>query len=38
MKIYLVLSGDVNGKEIQKGGLYVHIWLIHFVIRQKITK
>ena len=37
MEIYLMLSGDVNGKEIQKRGLYIHIWLIHCAVQKKIT-
>ena len=28
--MYLALCGDLNGKDIQKEGIYVNIELIHF--------
>ena len=31
-------SGDLNGKEIQKEGIYVYGWLIHFGVQQKLTQ
>ena len=31
--LYLVLCGDLNGKEIQKRGIYVYIWMINFVVQ-----
>ena len=37
-ELYSVLCGDLNGKQIQKGGMYVHIWLIHFAVQQKLTQ
>ena len=30
-----VLCGDLNGKEIQKKGTCVYVWLIHFAVEQK---
>ena len=30
-----VLYGDLNGKEIQKKGTCVYVWLIHFAVQQK---
>ena len=30
--------GDLNGKEIQKDGIYVYIWLMHFAVQKKITQ
>ena len=26
------------GREVQEAGMYVHIWLIHIVVQQKITQ
>ena len=31
--LYLVLCGDLNGKEIQKRGIYVYIWMINFAVQ-----
>ena len=30
----LTLSGDLTGKEIHKGGIYVNIELVHCVVQQ----
>ena len=37
-KLHSVLCGDLNGKEIQKEGIYVYIQLIHFAVQQKLTQ
>ena len=37
-KLHSVLCGDLNGKEIQKEGIYVYIQLIHFAVQQKPTQ
>ena len=36
----LNVCGDLNGKEIQKGGgaIYVNVQLIYFAVWQKLTK
>ena len=31
-ELYSELCGDLSGKEIQKGGMYVYIQLIHFTV------
>ena len=36
-ELYFLLCGDLNGKEIQKEGAYVNIWLIRFAEQQKQT-
>ena len=36
-ELYFLLCGDLNGKEIQKEGVYVNIWLIRFAEQQKQT-
>ena len=36
-KLYSVLCGELNGKEIQKQGIYVYIQMIHFGVQQKLT-
>ena len=28
-----MLCGDLNGKEIQKRGIYVYIWMINFAVQ-----
>ena len=33
-----MLSGDLNGKEIQEEGILGHVRLIHFAVQQKITQ
>ena len=33
-----MISGDLNGKEIQKEGIHVHVWLILFAVQQKLTQ
>ena len=35
-----MLCGDLNGKEIQKTGGrgQVYVWLIHFVLQQKLMQ
>ena len=45
MKAYCIAQGtllnahgDLNGKEIQKDGIYVYIWLMHFAVQKKITQ
>ena len=38
MKLYLVLCGDLFRKEIQKKGIHVYVWLIHFAVQQKLTQ
>ena len=30
--------GDLNVEEIQKEGMYVYIWLIHFAAQKKVTQ
>ena len=30
-----MLCGGLNGKE---EGIYVHVWLIHFAVQQKLTQ
>ena len=37
-KLYSVLCGDLNGKEIQKEGLYVYIWLVRSAVQQELTQ
>ena len=32
------LAGYLNGKEVQKGGMYVYVWLIDFVVQYNIVK
>ena len=32
-----MLYGDLNEKKIKKEGIYVTIYLIHFVVQQKLT-
>ena len=31
------LCGDLNRKEVQKEGIHVYVWLIHFPVLQKLT-
>ena len=31
-------DGEEDGREIQKGGIYVYQWLIHVEVLQKTTK
>ena len=38
MALYSALCGDLNGKKIQKRGMYVHKQLTHFAIQQKLTQ
>ena len=33
-----MLCGDLSGKEIQKEGIYVYVWLIYFAVQQKVTQ
>ena len=38
-KLYHVHSGDLSGKEIQKGGdIYMYVWLIHFAVHSKLMQ
>ena len=30
-------DGAWDGREVQEGGAYVYIWLIHVVVQQKLT-
>ena len=34
----LMLCGDLNGKELQKEGIYGYVWLIHFAVHLKLTQ
>ena len=31
-------DGEADGREAQKGGIYVYLWLIHVEVWQKTTK
>jgi len=31
-------AGGGDGKEVQEGGIYVYLWLIHTVIQQEPAK
>ena len=33
-----MLCGDLNGREIQKRGIYVYVELIHFAVPQKLIQ
>ena len=33
-----MLCGDLNGKEIQKRGINVSVWMIHFAVQRKLTQ
>ena len=30
---FLMHCGDLNGKESQREGIYVYIWLVHFIVQ-----
>ena len=31
---YVMHCGDLTGKEVQKEGIYVYVWLIRFAVQQ----
>ena len=37
-EFYSIFCDDLNGKEVQKKGIYVYIQLIHFAVQQKLTQ
>ena len=37
-KLYSVLCSDLNKKEILKRGIYVHVYLIHCAVQQKLAQ
>ena len=37
-EFYLTLRGDLDGKAMQREGLHVYMWLIHFAERQKLAQ
>ena len=38
MELYSVLYGDLNGKKSKQEGTYVHVWLTHFAVCEKLTQ
>ena len=36
--LYLMYYGDLNGKEVQKGGDICTCMVIHFAVQQKLTQ
>ena len=45
MRTYCIAQGillktpkEMNPKEIQKEGIYVYVWLVHFAVQYKLTQ
>ena len=38
LETLLSALGDLNEKDLQKEGVYVYAWLIHFAVQQKLTQ
>ena len=36
--VMTLLGGMGGGRKVQERGIYVHIWLIDFVVQQKLTR
>ena len=36
-ELYVELCGDLNGKEINERGTYVHMWLVHYIAETSKT-
>lgn len=35
---WLSACGDLDGREIQREGIHVYMWLIHFTVQQQLTR